>query len=276
MCPVLFHLFGVPVPAYGVAFVAAVGLTLLIGRARAPSFGLAPSTATDFMFWGAIGAWLCAKLMYAFVLLFSGRFDLEAVLKGGGVFYGGVFGALTSGALFARLHGASFWDLGDAVIPGGTIAHAVGRFGCFMAGCCYGQPTGSSWGVTFTSPLAARVSGTPLGVPLHPVQLYEVGVELGIGLFLLALTKHRPFPGIFFPTYLLLYSPARFVIEGFRSDFRGEWFGQALSTSQVLSSVALVVGVFALARMWQSRGEGPHRSRPRAGGTKPGRRRRPT
>ena len=72
--------------------------------------------------------------------------------------------------------------------PGIALGHVVGRFGCLFAGCCYGKPTTLPWGITFTDPFAADNVGTPLGVPLHPTQLYEAGAEL---LILIAPAGHR-------------------------------------------------------------------------------------
>ena len=54
----------------------------------------------------------------------------------------------------------------------------IGRFGCLLAGCCYGRPSDVPWAITFTDPVAAANVGTPLGIPLHPTQLYDAGAEL--------------------------------------------------------------------------------------------------
>ena len=78
------------------------------------------------------------------------------------------------------------------IAPGIAFGHVVGRLGCFMAGCCYGHETNVPWAVTFTNPLARENVGTPLGVPLHPTQLYEAGVEAIILGLLLA--PSVPFP----------------------------------------------------------------------------------
>ena len=98
----------------------------------------------------------------------------------------------------------------------------VGRLGCFMAGCCYGKPTQVAWAVTFTDPAAALNVGTPLGVPLHPTQLYESLAGLVILVVLLATERRgKPYPGRTFWQFVLLYGVSRFVIEFFRGDDRG-------------------------------------------------------
>ena len=82
--------------------------------------------------------------------------------------------------------------------------HVTGRLGCFAAGCCYGKPTDVPWAVVFTNPLAAANVGTPLGIPLHPTQLYEAGAELLI-LILLLVTERRGklFAGRTFWSYMM-------------------------------------------------------------------------
>ena len=87
-------------------------------------------------------------------------------------------------------HRMPFWTTCDVFAPGIALGHVTGRLGCFAAGCCYGKPTDVPWAVIFTNPLAAANVGTPLGIPLHPTQLYEAGAELLILGFLLA-TERR-------------------------------------------------------------------------------------
>jgi phosphatidylglycerol:prolipoprotein diacylglycerol transferase len=106
------------------------------------------------------------------------------------------------------------------------------------------------WAVIFTNPLAAANVGTPLGIPLHPTQLYEAGAELLILILLLATEKRgRPFAGRTFWLYMLVYAVSRFVIELYRGDPRGELFG--FSTSQIISFVLAPLSVVMLA--WLSR-----------------------
>jgi phosphatidylglycerol:prolipoprotein diacylglycerol transferase len=94
------------------------------------------------------------------------------------------------------------------------LGQAIGRIGCFMAGCCYGHPTDSFLGVVFTHPRSIA----PLGIKLHPTQLYEsLGCFL-IFLFLRAKLKNKKFDGEIFSWYLVLYSSLRMFMEYFRGD----------------------------------------------------------
>jgi phosphatidylglycerol:prolipoprotein diacylglycerol transferase len=140
------------------------------------------------------------------------------------------------------------WPTTDAFAPGIALGHVVGRLGCVMAGCCYGRPTSVPWALTFTNPLAAENVGTPLGVPLHPTQLYEAGAELVILVLLLATErKGKQYPGRTFWLYMLLYAITRFVIEFYRGDPRGTvWI---FSTSQFISLLLAPLAVYMLVRL---------------------------
>jgi phosphatidylglycerol:prolipoprotein diacylglycerol transferase len=134
--------------------------------------------------------------------------------------------------------------------PGIALGHVTGRLGCLAAGCCYGKPADVPWAITFTNPLAASNVGTPLGIPLHPTQIYEAGAALLILAFLLATErKGRYFAGRTFWSYMFLYAVSRFVIEFFRGDERGVIMG--LSTSQFISVVLAPLSIAML--VWLSR-----------------------
>jgi phosphatidylglycerol:prolipoprotein diacylglycerol transferase len=136
--------------------------------------------------------------------------------------------------------------------PGIALGHVTGRLGCFAAGCCYGRQTDVSWAVVFTNPLAAANVGTPLGVPLHPTQLYEAGAELLILVLLLVTErKGRLFAGRTFWLYMFLYAVSRFIIEIYRGDPRGMVLG--FSTSQFISLVLAPLSLVMLA--WLARGK---------------------
>jgi phosphatidylglycerol:prolipoprotein diacylglycerol transferase len=141
--------------------------------------------------------------------------------------------------------------------PGIALGHVTGRLGCLAAGCCYGRATDLPWGITFTNPLAAANVGTPLGVALHPTQLYEAAAALLILIFLLATErKGRPFPGRTFWSYMFLYALSRYVIEIYRGDPRGMIFG-VLSTSQFISVVLAPLSIAMLIWLSRTRPETP-------------------
>jgi phosphatidylglycerol---prolipoprotein diacylglyceryl transferase len=180
--------------------------------------------------------------------------------RSGGVFYGGFIGALIASLIVMRIYKLPWWRTADAFVPGVALGQMIGRIGCFSAGCCWGKPTTAFYGVHFTD-RGHEITGVPtivnhlsdpiqksvweeklggLSAPLHlhPTQLYEVGAMLAIFIALLVVFRHRRFYGQVFLTYALLYALARFIIEFWRDDPRGEIFG--LSTSQFIAIVLFI------------------------------------
>ena len=113
------------------------------------------------------------------------------------------------------------------------------------------QADDAALGITFTSPLAAANVGTPLGIPLHPTQIYEAGAELLIlGVLLATERRGRPFSGRTFWGYMFLYAVSRYVIENYRGDPRGTVMG-IFSTSQFISLLLAPLSLAMLA--WLSK-----------------------
>jgi phosphatidylglycerol:prolipoprotein diacylglycerol transferase len=203
----------------------------------------------DLGIWIIISALVGAKLLL-FVVDFrrytSQPRDLMELLRSGGVFYGGLIAAVVVALLYLRRHRLPLWTTTDVFAPGIALGHIIGRLGCLMAGCCFGRPTSVPWAITFRDAAAMANVGTPLGVPLHPTQLYEAGAEALILAFLLAFERRgRPFPGRTFWSYMLLYGISRFVIEFYRGDSRGMVF-DVLSTSQFVSVILVPLAIVML------------------------------
>lgn len=254
MHPVLFDFGGLTIYSYGVLLAAAYLLGLQFALIRARKRGLDGQRVMDLGIWIIVSALLGAKLLLLVVDFkqFTGNpRDLFGLARSGGVFYGGLIAAVIVALVYLRRHKMPLWTTTDVFAPGIALGHVVGRLGCLMAGCCFGRPTSLPWGITFTNPAAAANVGTPLGIALHPTQLYEAGAELLILLFLLVWERRgRPFPGRTFWSYLLLYGISRFIIEFYRGDSRGMVF-DTLSTSQFVSVVLVplsIVMLFLLSR----------------------------
>ena len=251
MHPILFEIGTWPVYSYGVLLALAylAGLQLAVVRARRA--GVDATRVMDFGIYLIIAALVGAKLMLVVVDFdyFAERpRELFSLVRAGGVFYGGLLGALLAAVWLARRYRFSLWHTADLFAPGVALGHIVGRFGCLLAGCCYGRSTDLPWGITFTDPVAAANVGTPLGEALHPTQLYDAGAEFLILLILLATERRgRPFAGRTFWAYILLYGISRFVIEMFRGDPRGMVMG--LSTSQFVSVLMVPIGLVMLWRL---------------------------
>lgn len=251
MYPILFEIGSWPIYSYGVLLALAylVGLQLAVVRAR--RHGLDGAKIMDFGIYIIIAALVGAKLMLLIIDFNYFRQqprEILSVVRAGGVFYGGLIAALLVGLLLVRRYKLPAWTTADMIAPGIALGHIVGRLGCLLAGCCYGKPTDMPWGITFTNPTAAANVGTPLGVPLHPTQLYDAGAEFLILVFLLWFERRgRPFPGRTFWLYMTLYGVARFIVEMFRGDQRGMvlW----MSTSQFVSLCIVPLGILMLLRL---------------------------
>ena len=250
MYPRLLELGPITVYTYGVLLAAAYLLGLRLAMSRAKSRGLDPNRTLDLGIYIIISALVGAKLLLLITDFKSFTADPRELLtlaRSGGVFYGGLIVAVIVALWYIRRVGLPLWTTCDVFAPGIALGHVVGRFGCLFAGCCYGKPTTRPWGITFTDPFAAANVGTPLGVALHPTQLYEAGAELLILIVLLVTErKGRPFPGRTFWLYMLLYAISRFIIEFYRGDDRGTvgMFSTSQFISIVLAPLAIVMLVY--------------------------------
>lgn len=259
MFPKLFELGPLTVYSYGVLLAAAYLGGLQFALVRAKQRGLDAARIMDLGIYIIVSALVGAKLLLVIVdfnHFVENPGDILSLVRSGGVFYGGLLLAVAVGLWYVRKHKLPTWQVGDVVAPGIAFGHVVGRLGCFLAGCCYGRPTDLPWGVMFTNPLAAENVGTPLGIHLHPTQLYEAGAELVILILLLAFEgKGRPFPGRTFWGYMLVYGISRFIIEMFRGDPRGMVFA-SVSTSQFISLLIVPVSLVMLYRLSRRAADG--------------------
>lgn len=185
---------------------------------------------TQILFWGVfLCAWIGAKLLF----FITYPDDLSASLMregsfwtgGGFVFYGGFLGAILFLLLFKlydrNLKLLALWPM----LPALAFGHAIGRIGCFLAGCCYGKPTELIWGVYMHNH------------DRHPTQLIEATGLFIIGLHLL---KSQAPKVILISRYLIFYGLLRFGVELLRGDFvRGSW--GILTPSQWIS-LSLILG----------------------------------
>jgi phosphatidylglycerol:prolipoprotein diacylglycerol transferase len=256
--PELFKLGPITVYTYGVVLAAAYLFGLKLAMTRAKARGMDANRTLDLGIAIIVSALIGAKLLLVFVDFDHFRQDpaeFLSLFRVGGVFYGGLIAAVAVAFWYMRKHQMPLWLTCDIFAPGISLGHAIGRLGCLAAGCCYGRPTNVPWAITFTNPAAAANVGTPLGVPLHPTQLYESAAELIILALLLSTEKKgRPFPGRTFWSYLLVYGISRFVIEYFRGDPRGMVF-DAVSTSQFISLLLVPLSLIMLFRLSRQAGQ---------------------
>lgn len=192
--------------------------------------------------------------------------------RSGGVFYGGFLGAVIASVIVMKVYKLPWWRTADAFAPGIAIGQAIGRLGCFSAGCCWGKPTTAWCGVHFSEkgheitgvptmvrhladPIqqnvwAERLGGLLAPIRLHPTQIYEAAATLLIFVVLLFVYRKRQFHGQVIIVYAMLYALARFIIEYWRDDPRGEFFD--LSTSQFIAVVLFIGAIIAYFWRWRT------------------------
>jgi len=247
--PKLLHFGNFYLPTYGVlvalGFLAGLWITVKLAR-RA---GMNPEVVTNLAVYSALAGLLGAKIL---MLIFDwGQRDKPpifslATLQAAGVWQGGFVLALIVAIFYMRQNRLAPLATFDVFAPGVALGHAIGRIGCFAAGCCWGTECSLPWAVTFHNLDANELTGVPLGVPLHPAQIYEMLAELGLFVLLYWLIRRPHAPGRIMGAYLLLSSISRFSIEFVRFHEQGLHYG--LSWTQWISIGLAIVGVFLLAR----------------------------
>lgn len=261
MYPELFRIGNFPINTYGVFLALAFLCAILITVRLAARDGLPREKIYDLSLWMLLASLIGSKILMLFTEPEYRDHPLQLLsldfLRSGGVFYGGLLGAMLTGYFLMKRYKLPWWKTADACAPGIAVGNFFGRQGCFAAGCCWGKPTSLPWGVKFTE-LGHEITGVPTDAYLHPTQLYESFAMLIVFFFLFWLHKHKRFSGQVILVYALFYSIFRFAIEFVRDDPRGDIFGlttaTGLSTSQLIS---LIVGTGALVLLivrWRKNG----------------------
>lgn len=232
------HWYGVCIAA---GFLAATGLMLLMRRfAR-----LSKDQVFDIAMISIVAGILGARLFYVIQFWdesFAGRPLLEVfrIDKGGLVFYGGFICAFAALCIYAARKKLSIRLILDLAAPAIAVAHAFGRIGCFLQGCCFGKTAPASWPGAVRYPLKSLpgerypdfIAGTSF--PVYPVQLYEsVSNFILCGVLLFLLRKNRK-PGRIAALYLICYAVMRFTLEFFRGDHTDFFLGMTPSQNIAL------------------------------------------
>ncbi len=256
MRPWLFFIGDVGVPAYWALLMIGFMAAIYLSWRMAPRAGVDANRILDLNLIVLLSGVVGARLMHVLVeddplnpgepiLFYYLEHPLEILnITNGLAFYGGFVLAALAGVWYVRRRGLGVGrvaDIAGVCIPLGLV---FGRLGCFLAGCCHGKPTDLPWGVVFTDPASLA---RPLGVSLHPTQLYSS--VFALLLFALMWAGHRRwkrFDGQVFLWFVALYSAGRFLIEFLRNDNRGMFFSGYLSSSQVVALPLMAAALFFL------------------------------
>jgi phosphatidylglycerol:prolipoprotein diacylglycerol transferase len=257
MHPVLFHIGTFPIGTYGLLLTLGFFLALWLAQRLGSRAGIPRDAISDLAVTVLLAGVAGSKLLMVGVDLANGAalrdiLDL-GYLRAGGAVHGGIIGATL--AFFWRVRRLKLPLAGtlDCLTPAVALGQAIGRLGCFSAGCCYGTACSLPWAVTFTLPEAQRLSGTPLAVPLHPVQLYTFLANLLVMVCLLVIRRRRSFHGQVSGCYFILEGIGRMITEHWRGDLdRGFLLGIPwLSTGRLTSALFILFGTGLL--LWFGR-----------------------
>lgn len=253
MFPILFKIGPITIHTYGFMMAIGVAFGLWFIYVQAKKQGLNASKIIDAAFYTIIISLLGAKF-----ILFIGNFsyylkypkELFSLARSGGVFQGGLTFGLIFALLYFRKHRIPTWKVGDILGAALALGHGFGRIGCFSAGCCFGRECSLPWAVTFQSEYAHNLTGIPVGILLHPVQLYESALNFLNFFVLFLILKKKKFDGQVFSFYIINYSIIRYFVEFYRGDHPDEAFlihnpspYLSLSLPQLFSIIGLIAGL---------------------------------
>ena len=270
----------IPLHTYGLLIATAFLVAMWLAGRSAMRAGLDQERVMDLCFWILVSAMVGSRVLFIIVNWDEYAADPASIFafwKGGLVFYGGFIGATLCSIYYMRKHGMEFFPYADALIPSVSIGHAIGRMGCFAAGCCWGGACDPHlpWAARFPPESLAYQSQLQHGIihmgalytlPIHPTQLYESLGELCIFLALTLFKPFKRFNGEILALYLILYAPLRSTVELLRGDEeRGRVFNFLgpvargafwnLSTSEAISVGIFCIGVAIFAIRGRSQRE---------------------
>lgn len=230
MWPIVFQWHEITLYSYPLFIGLAWGLGFRLSESDLPN----SIKHRDFIFWFIglfVCSWIGAKLLFLFT---QNQFNISELSVASNFWLGGGFvylGGLLGGLLFTFVIGGiipslRLRNMQFTIIPL-LWAHAIGRVGCFLAGCCYGTETNLPWAIHLH------------GLERHPVQIYEA---FSLGLFAFYLMKLKKDHTHFLSLYMVGYGFIRWVLEWFRGDeIRGFTFN--MSTSQWVSIGLIILGL---------------------------------
>lgn len=252
MYPILIQLGDFRLHSYGLVVVAAMLVAFWLAGREATRKGLDPEFVSNLGVAVIVAGFLGARLAYVVgwepELFWRDPPGVFAVWRGGLALHGGLLAGFAAGVWLCLRRRVNAWTVADAVAPALALGQGIGRLACLLSGDAYGTPTTLPWAIVFTNPDALA----PLNVPLHPTQLYEFGLDLGLFGLLWGFRKRIDVDGALFLAYALGYGVIRLLTETVRGD-RMELGGglsllQAVSLAFVVSAAVAVVWRRTLAR----------------------------
>lgn len=241
MLPELFSIGPFTVYSYGLMTALGIIAAITLGEHEAKRSGIGGDGYIMGLGLAAVaGGYAASKLLFWITILPQILADpsiIKEYLSNGFVVFGGLIGGVLTAYWYCRRKKTDFWKTFDLAVPAVALAQGIGRIGCFLAGCCYGQETQSALGVQF------HVSSyAPSGVKLFPIQLVSAGLDfLNFACLFWLWRKARLQSGMVGAIYVITYSIGRFFLEYFRGDLGRGTVGM-FSTSQFIALFTILIG----------------------------------
>lgn len=240
-----FYIDNLFIPYYGLMVVLAILAAGVLGYLLTKRYNILFEDFIILFAYAGGFALLGAKILYLIVI--ADQIDwlrimepeyLRILMSGGFVFFGGLMGGIIALPLVKKIHKIDVLGIIKAIVPCIPLAHAIGRIGCHLTGCCYGVEYDGIFHIVYHNNLFA-----PNDIGLFPVQLTEAIINFILAVVLLIyISKKRPVTDTLY-IYIIGYSAARFILEFFRGDVNERGIFLFLSTSQIIS-IILIIGSF--------------------------------
>jgi phosphatidylglycerol:prolipoprotein diacylglycerol transferase len=240
--PIAFRLGSLAIHWYGVMIALAFLFGLWTATLRGRREKIPTEKIADIVLWLMVGAILGARIVYV-TTYWREEFanqpltEIFMIQHGGLVYYGGLIGATIAGMIYIRWKKLPLWKTADIFAPSIALGNVFGRVGCLLNGCCYGRRTDLPWGIRFP---ADHPTG---GMPVHPTEIYDGLLNLGLYFFLAWLFRRKKFDGQIFATYLLCYAVTRSFVEYFRGDYTNLHYHLGFTPAQWISVPIFVTGL---------------------------------
>jgi len=236
------EIFGL-IKSYGLMLSLSFGLGLWLSIHRGRAHGVSADDVTDLVFAVLVSSLVGVRLFYVITHLgdFNPWYRAFFIWDGGLTLYGGIILSTVTVYVLAHRRNIPFMIMADNFSPGVILGIGLTRIGCFMAGCCFGRPTGLGCGVTF--PVDAPASRIFGHVAVHPSQLYASGGAFLIFGLLLLLEKVWNYRGATFGRFLLLYGVSRFTVDFSRYYEPEQIMAFGWSNNQWISIGLMIAGL---------------------------------
>ena len=242
MHPVLLDLGILKIYSYGFMLALSFLTGILLAARRSGSRGITSETIYDLSIILVLGAVIGSRGLYIITHRdnFESFLDIVAIWQGGATYYGGLLLAVAGAAIYLKKKKIPFFRVADITAPSIAAGVFITRLGCFLSGCCFGNPTSCPTGVVF--PAGSPAGHYHAGVSIHPTQLYSSLYGLMIFLILIFIDRKRHFDGFLFSWLCILYGAARFNVDFFRHYDDLAIVAGGLTDNQMISIALILFG----------------------------------